>query len=188
MLTERKMRPLESLQLISHEIEFHTSGIDFPHQVCKKLKSLFDKVNEIQVMQIEKELISLDPHSFERIEDYLACIKEMYLKFSECGKGFLEKDRQLIELVLINMRAPYDVLCSSFQTNWWSRKEDGKDDSFYVFVDLLIRYQQKLLDEGKLGGKQQAHFFKRKGKQNTRIEPITTVLVPNGNVSTKKLN
>ena len=29
------------------------------------MKSLFDKVDEFDSMQIEKELISLDPHSFE---------------------------------------------------------------------------------------------------------------------------
>ena len=32
---------------ISCKIWFHTSGIDFPLQFWKKLKSLFDKVNEI---------------------------------------------------------------------------------------------------------------------------------------------
>ena len=53
-------------------------------------------------MKIEKELISLDPHSFERIEDYLACVKELMLKLGECGKGFPKKDGQLIKLVLMN--------------------------------------------------------------------------------------
>ena len=43
----------------------------------KKLKSLFDKVHESWVIQIGKELIYLDPHSFERIEEYLANVKEM---------------------------------------------------------------------------------------------------------------
>jgi hypothetical protein len=65
---------------ISWEIHFHTSGIKFPHEVWKKLKSLLDKVDESQVMQLEKELIYLDPHSFERIKDYLACVKELQLK------------------------------------------------------------------------------------------------------------
>jgi hypothetical protein len=36
---------------------------------------LFNKVDEIHVMQLEKELISLDPHSFDIIEDYLAACK-----------------------------------------------------------------------------------------------------------------
>ena len=62
---------------ISHEIWFHTSGIDFPHVVWKKLNSMFDKVDESRAMRLEKELISLNLHSFERIEDYLAHLKEL---------------------------------------------------------------------------------------------------------------
>ena len=65
----------------------------------------------------------------------------------------------------MNLQTHYDVFCSSFQNNWRSCKEASKDYSFDVFCDLLIRDQQKLLDEGKLGGKQQAHLLNRKGKQ-----------------------
>ena len=45
-----------------------------------------------------------------------------------------------------------------------SQKEDGRDYSFEVFCDLLIRDQKKLLDEGKVGGKHWAHFLKGKYK------------------------
>jgi hypothetical protein len=86
---------------ISWEIHFHLSGIDCPHQVWKKLKTLFDRVDESHIMQLEKELISLDPHSFERMEDYLAHVKELQLKLGECGKNYKKKDGQLIELVLM---------------------------------------------------------------------------------------
>ena len=74
------------------EIQFHTSIIVCPLQVLKNLKSSFDKVDKSQVMQIDKELISMDPHCFERIEDYLTCIKELQLKLTEFGKGFPKKD------------------------------------------------------------------------------------------------
>ena len=77
---------------ILQEIQFHTSGIECPHEIWKKMKSLFNKVEGSLVMQREKELISLDPHSFERIEDYLACINELQLKLGKCRKVFLEKD------------------------------------------------------------------------------------------------
>lgn len=113
-------------------------------------------------MQLEKELISLYPHSFERIEDYLALLKELWLKLGECGKGFPNKDRKLIKLVLMNLQMPHDVFCSSFHTNWRSRKEDGKDYFFDVFCDLWIRDQQKLIEEGKICGNQQAHLMKGK--------------------------
>lgn len=62
---------------ISWEIRFHTNEIDCAHAIWKKLKSLFDTVDKSQVIQIEKELISLDPHFFNKIEDYLAHVKEL---------------------------------------------------------------------------------------------------------------
>lgn len=64
----------------------------------------------------------------------------------------------------MNLRTLYDVFCSSFHTNWTSPKEDGKDYSFDVLYDLLIRYLQNCLDEGKLNGKQQSHLLKGRGK------------------------
>ena len=57
------------------------------------------------------------------------------------------------------------MFCSSFRTNWQHCKEDGKDYSFDVLCDLLIRYQHKPLDEGNIGGKQQAHLMKGKGNK-----------------------
>jgi hypothetical protein len=81
-------------------------------------------------MQLEKELISLDPHSFDRIEDYLACVKEIQLKLGECGNNYQKKDGKLIELVLMNLRTPFDVFMSTFHTNWKEHKEYGKDYTF----------------------------------------------------------
>jgi hypothetical protein len=69
-------------------------------------------------MQLEKELISLDPHSFHIIEDYLAPVKELQLKLGECGKNYEKKYGKLIELVLMNLRSPFDLFISTFHTNW----------------------------------------------------------------------
>jgi hypothetical protein len=78
---------------------------------------MFDRVNKIHIMQLEKELISLDPHYFDKMEDYLAHVKELQLKLSECGKKYQKKDGQLIELVLMKLRTPFDVFMSTFHTN-----------------------------------------------------------------------
>jgi hypothetical protein len=69
------------------EIQFHFNGIDCPHQVWKKLKLLFEGIDKIHVMQLEKELISLDPHSFERMDDYLLHVKELQLELGKFGKN-----------------------------------------------------------------------------------------------------
>jgi hypothetical protein len=62
---------------ISQEIHFHLSVINWPHQFWKKLNSLFDRINESHFMQLEKELISLDPHSFDIRKDCLEHVKEL---------------------------------------------------------------------------------------------------------------
>jgi hypothetical protein len=114
-------------------------------------------------MQLEKELISLDHLSFNRIEDSLACVKELQLKLGECKKDFLKKNGQIIESIFDESNTSYDVLCSTFHTSWSSKLEDGKDYSFDSFYGLLIEAQLKLLDEGKLEVKQQFHLIKGKG-------------------------
>jgi hypothetical protein len=71
-------------------------------------------------------------------------------------------DVYLIEFILGNLKAPYDLLCSTFYASWESKKEDGKVYSFDSFCGLLIRAHEKFLDEGKLKIKQQAHLLKPK--------------------------
>jgi hypothetical protein len=83
---------------------------------------------------LEKDFISLDPHSFERMEDYLVHVKEIYLKLSECGKNYQKKDGKIIELVLMNLRTPFDMFMLNFHTNWKEHKEDSKDYTFEDFV------------------------------------------------------
>ena len=90
----------------------------------------------------------------------------LQLKLVECDKDFLKEDGQLIELVLMTLRTPYDVLCFSFCSNWMSHKQDGKTFTFDIFSYLFIKAQQKLLEEGNIGTKHQAHLLKGKVKQN----------------------
>jgi hypothetical protein len=88
-------------------------------------------------MQLEKELISLDPHSFERMEEYLACFKEIQLNLSEFKEKVKKKDGQLIDLVLINLRTPFDMFVSTFRTNLHTREKYGKDYSFEFFCEFF---------------------------------------------------
>lgn len=62
------------------------------------------------------------------------------------------------------MRTPYDVLCSKFCASWTltSRKDDGEDYTFDLFYGLLIKAQEKFIDEGKSTVKKRAHLLKSK--------------------------
>jgi hypothetical protein len=102
------------------------------------------------------------------MEDYLVHVKELQLKLGECGKNYQKKDGQLIEMVLMNLRTRFDVFVLTFHANWKTHKEDGNDYIFEAFCGLLITDKHKLLEEGKLGGKHQAHLLKGKRKMDPR--------------------
>jgi hypothetical protein len=68
----------------------------------------------------------------------------------ECGKNYQKKDGQLIELVLMNLRTPFNMFMSTFCTNWKAHKEDGKDYTFEYFCGLLITNQHNCLKKESL--------------------------------------
>jgi hypothetical protein len=64
-----------------------------------------NKVDEIQAMQLEEKLISLEPISFDgKFEEYMAIIKDIQLNLGKCGKYFLKKNGYLIELIMMNLK------------------------------------------------------------------------------------
>jgi hypothetical protein len=72
-----------------------------------------------------KELIFHEPLSFyrilsfNRIEEYLTRVKDLYLKLDECGKDFLKKEGHLIELIMMNLKTPFDIFCSmNIRRSW----------------------------------------------------------------------
>ena len=55
------------------------------HQVWEKLSELFGKTDEMRGHQIENELISLSPNSFESLQLYFSKFKALVLQLKQCG-------------------------------------------------------------------------------------------------------
>ena len=83
-------------------------------------------------------------------------------------KGFFEEGWITHYACSNDLKTPYDAFYSSFSVNWMSCKKYGKYFTFDTLCDLLIKDQQKLIEEGKLGGKNQAHFLRGKVKPNLK--------------------
>ena len=52
---------------ISRDLLFHIDGLTSPNEVWEKLTDIFGKTDEMRGHQIENELISLSPSSFESL-------------------------------------------------------------------------------------------------------------------------
>jgi hypothetical protein len=76
----------------------------------------------------------------------------------------------------MNLRTSFDVFMLTFLTYWKSQKEDGRDYTFEAFYGIFITDKHRLLEQGKLGGKHQAHLLKVKSKMNykNRLRFVTS--------------
>ena len=70
---------------ISLDLLFHIYGFTTPNQVWTKLESLFGVQDDLRAYQLENELFSLIPSSFDSIEDLYTKLKSLVLLIKQCG-------------------------------------------------------------------------------------------------------
>ena len=67
---------------------FHIDGLTSPNEVRENLVDIFGKIDEMRGHQIENELISLSPNSFESLQLYFSKFKALVLQLR--GRGHIE--------------------------------------------------------------------------------------------------
>ena len=92
---------------ISRDLLFHLDGLKSPNEVWEKLTDLFGKTDEMRGNQIENELISLSPSSFESLQLYFSKFKALVLQLKQCG--IEKKDDQLVLAILSKLGPDYSM-------------------------------------------------------------------------------
>ena len=78
------------------------------------LKNLYGRMTKEDVYKIEDELVSLDPKTFDSIQDFIIKVNELRTKLDDCGSPI--KDDRLIYLINNKLPFDYSTLVSSFNT------------------------------------------------------------------------
>ena len=91
---------------------FHIDGLTTPNQVWTKLEYLFGVQDELRVHQLENELFSLSPRSFDSIEGLFTKFKSLVLFLKQCW--IEKKEDQLILSILSKLSLEYSVFLSTF--------------------------------------------------------------------------
>ena len=78
---------------------FHLDGLTSPNEVWEKLEDIFGNTNEMRGHQIENELISLSPSSFESLQLYFSKFKALM----KCG---IEKKKEQLVLAILSKLGP----------------------------------------------------------------------------------
>jgi len=64
---------------ISRDLLYHLDGLTSPNEVWDKLEEIFGKIDEMRGHQIDNEVISLSPNSFESFQVYFSKFKALAL-------------------------------------------------------------------------------------------------------------
>ena len=96
----------------SLDIIFHLDGFTTPNQVWTKLESLFGVQDELRAHQLEIELFSMSPSSFDSIDGFFTKFKSLVLVIKYCG--IENKYDQLILSILSKLGPKYLVFVSTF--------------------------------------------------------------------------
>ena len=65
---------------ISRDLLLHLDGLTSPNEVWEKLADIFGKIDQMRGHQIENDLISLSPNSFESLQLYFSKFKALVLQ------------------------------------------------------------------------------------------------------------
>ena len=150
MLTKKSigiglMKPTDDCLSISRDILFHINGLKTPKEVWDNISSLFEKHDDLRVYQLENELISLHPASFETLNDFFTKFKHLVFQLKLCKVE--KEDDQLILSILSKLGAYYSVFVSTFHyvklstPNW-------KIPTLNSFIESLTQEHDKLIQMG----------------------------------------
>ena len=92
---------------ISRDLLFHIDALTSPNEVWENIVDIFSKTDEIRGHQIDNEIISLSPSSFESLQLYFSKFKALVLQLKQCG--IKKKEEQLVLAILSKLGRDYSV-------------------------------------------------------------------------------
>jgi hypothetical protein len=136
------------LDLISTNIWFHVSACKTPNKIWTTLEGLFGKQYEMRGHMLEVELNTLDPKSFDNIQDLFTKFKYLILSLGECGIDKSTQEKQLILTILAKLGPKYDVYVSNFHSSRCIFGTNWKMTTMDKFIESLTQEKKKLIQMG----------------------------------------
>jgi hypothetical protein len=112
------------------------------------LEGLFGKQDEMRGHMLEVELNTLDPKSFDNIQDFFTKFKSLILSLGECGIDKSTQEKQLILTILAKLGPKYIVYVSNFHFGRCLLGENWKMPTMAQFIESLTQEKTKLIHMG----------------------------------------
>ena len=120
---------------VEENILYQTMKYDTSKEVWDALKNLYGKMSDEDVYKIEDEFVSLDPKTFDSIQDFIIKVNELRKKLDDFGSPI--KDDRLIYLIHNKLPSEYSTFVSSFNTTKTTLGVAYKKITFDDYAQLL---------------------------------------------------
>jgi hypothetical protein len=99
--------------LISPKLLFHISSYKTPNEACNTMEGIFGNQNDMRGHMLEVEFLTLDPKTFDNLQDFFNKYKDLLSQLKACGVDKSE-EKQMVLTILSKLGLEYSVFVSTF--------------------------------------------------------------------------
>jgi hypothetical protein len=123
--------------LISPDLLFHISSYKTPNEVWSTLEGIFGKKYEMRGHMLEVELLTLDPKSFDNIQDFFTKFKDLLSQLKSCGVDKSKEEKQMVLTILSKLGPKFFVFIYTFHSVRFTSEATWKMPSLEDFIESL---------------------------------------------------
>ena len=101
---------------------------------------------------LEVELLTLDPKSFDNIQDFFTKFKDLLSQLKVCGVDKSTEEKQMVLTILSKLGPEFFVFVSTFHIVRFASGATWKMPSLEDFIESLTQEQTKLINMGTIKG------------------------------------
>jgi hypothetical protein len=101
---------------------------------------------------LEVKLLTLDPKSFDNIQDFFTKFKDLLSQLKACGVDKSKEKKQMVLTILFKLGPEFSVFVSTFHSVKFVSRVTWKMPSLEDFIESLTQEQTKLINMGKIKG------------------------------------
>jgi hypothetical protein len=138
--------------LISPELLFHISSCKTPNEAWTTMEGIFGKHDEMRGHMLEVEFLTLDPKTFDNLQDFFTKYKDLLSQLKACGVDESKEEKQMVLTILSKLGPEYSVFVSTFHSVRLASGATWTMPSLEAFIESLTQEQNKLINMGKIKG------------------------------------
>jgi hypothetical protein len=121
---------------VSPDLWFHVDACTTLNGIWTTLVDLFGKQDKMRGHMLKVELNSLDPKSFDNIQDFFTKFKSL-LNLKGCGVDESTQEKQLVLSILAKLGPEYVVFVSTFHSGRYTSRSTWTMPTLAKFIESI---------------------------------------------------